>query len=148
MVAPSFLALTSTPSMAPSSADETWPLSAAAVCACAGARVSHASALTRLVDASRALKRMFISLVGLFHSEYELPPYLHISKGRDRALWPEKRMAGTKPGHPKIERFRTGQSSGSTLTIEAPWLLPTQSTVRGPSSCTNTRRILVVRGSR
>src|SRR6202043_4268897 len=73
MVEPSFLALTSTPSIAPSSVDETWPLSAAAVWAWAGAKVSHASALTRLVDASRALKRMIISLAGLFHCEMNCP---------------------------------------------------------------------------
>src|ERR1700680_4084044 len=38
------------------------------------------------------------------------------------------------------------QSNGSTFTIEAPWLLPTQSVGRGPVSCRNTRRILVGRG--
>jgi hypothetical protein len=35
MVEPSFLALTSTPSIGPSSAEVTWPLSAAAACASA-----------------------------------------------------------------------------------------------------------------
>src|ERR1700730_3741388 len=39
-------------------------------------------------------------------------------------------------------------SIGSTRTIEAPRLLPTQRTGRGPVSSTNTRRMLVVRGSR
>src|SRR5215510_11647565 len=39
-------------------------------------------------------------------------------------------------------------SNGSTRTIAEPWLLPTQSTGRGPVSSTNTRRMLVVRGSR
>src|SRR5262249_41658058 len=39
------------------------------------------------------------------------------------------------------------QSNGSTFTIEAPWLLPTQSTGLAPRSSTKTRRILVERGS-
>src|SRR5258708_5879440 len=89
MVEPSFLALTSTPSIAPSSAEETWPLSAAAFCAWAGAKVRHASALTRLVDASRALNRMVISLAGLFHSPNGLFGYLLIRRVGNRALLPE-----------------------------------------------------------
>src|SRR5215467_322352 len=40
------------------------------------------------------------------------------------------------------------QSCGSTLMIAAPWLLPIHSTGRPLVSSTNTRRILVVRGSR
>src|SRR5712672_1010607 len=40
------------------------------------------------------------------------------------------------------------QSSGSTFTIAAPWLLPIHSTGRPLVSSTNTRRILVVRGMR
>ena len=39
-------------------------------------------------------------------------------------------------------------SLGSTLTISPPWLLPTQSTGRGPRLSTKTRRILVSFGSR
>src|SRR5258708_11317267 len=81
MVEPSFLALTSTPSIAPSSAEETWPLSDAAVWACAGTKVRHASTLTRLVDASRALNRMVISLAGLFHCQMNCPN-IRISEGR------------------------------------------------------------------
>ena len=60
-------------------------------------------------------------------------------------------MAGTCPAiarWPSISLIAVQQSSGSTLTIEAPWLLPTQSTGRGPVSSTKTRRMLVVRGSR
>src|SRR4051812_22246842 len=40
------------------------------------------------------------------------------------------------------------QSRGSTRTIEAPLLLPTHSTGRGPVSSRKTRRILVERGKR
>src|SRR5262245_16281566 len=40
------------------------------------------------------------------------------------------------------------QSSGSTLTIEAPWLLPVQNVTGLVVLSTNTRRILVVFGSR
>src|SRR5215203_1575117 len=40
------------------------------------------------------------------------------------------------------------QSRGSTRTIEAPLLLPTQSTGLGPVSSRKTRRILVERGKR
>src|ERR1700681_2458877 len=40
------------------------------------------------------------------------------------------------------------QSSVSILTIEAPWLLPTQNVGRGVVSSTNTRRRLVGFGSR
>jgi hypothetical protein len=62
MVPPSRLALTSTPSIAPSSAEATWPASAAAAWAFAGAGItpSHASALTMLVEASRFLQRMIV----------------------------------------------------------------------------------------
>ena len=38
-------------------------------------------------------------------------------------------------------------SSGSTLTIEAPWLLPAQKVTGVVELSTNTRRILVLRGS-
>src|SRR5262249_28625944 len=40
------------------------------------------------------------------------------------------------------------QSIGSTFTIEAPWLLPTQNVTGLVELSTNTRRILVVFGSR
>src|SRR5262245_12990141 len=50
--------------------------------------------------------------------------------------------------HPTKSKRSLNQSSGSTFTIDAPWLLPTQSTGRGPLSSTNTRRTLVERGSR
>src|SRR5581483_7069888 len=43
---------------------------------------------------------------------------------------------------------RRRQSSGSSLTIEAPWLLPTQKLTGVVRLSTNTRRILVERGSR
>jgi hypothetical protein len=56
------------------------------------------------------------------------------------------------PGQTRPSPFLTlvlrAYSSGSTLTIAEPWLLPTQSTGRGPVSWTKTRRMLVVRGSR
>ena len=39
------------------------------------------------------------------------------------------------------------QSSGSTLTIEAPWLLPIQNVTGLVELSTNTRRMLVVFGS-
>src|SRR6476660_8407621 len=50
---PSFRALTRTPSIAPSSAEETWPLSAAGVWAGAETSVSHASTPKRAVPVSR-----------------------------------------------------------------------------------------------
>src|SRR5262249_60748832 len=40
-----------------------------------------------------------------------------------------------------------GASSGSSLTIEAPWLLPTQNVTGFVRLSTNTRRSLVARGS-
>src|SRR5437016_870964 len=102
MVEPSFLALTSTPSIAPSSAEETWPLSAAAVWDWAGTKVRHASALTRLVDASRALNRMVISLAGWFHCQMNCP-YIRIFEGRATgALGSENADGRDKPGHRKI----------------------------------------------
>src|SRR5882672_10915934 len=44
--------------------------------------------------------------------------------------------------------FPACQSSGSSLTIEAPWLLPTQQVTGVVELSTKTRRTLVGRGSR
>src|SRR5262245_58397838 len=56
--------------------------------------------------------------------------------------WPGR----ARPSHSLYHR--RDQSSGSTLMIAAPWLLPIQSTGRRPVCSTKTRRMLVVRGSR
>src|ERR1700730_8349424 len=53
MVAPSFLALTTTPSIGPSLADVTAPESAAAFCAKAGAEVCSTNAVRAAADASK-----------------------------------------------------------------------------------------------
>src|SRR5262249_4195768 len=76
-----------------------------------------------------------------------------------RTLCPVRRDRRDKPGDDERMNCRRGahdlgrnaapaQSSGSTLTMAPPWLLPTHSTGRGPPSCTNTRRMLVVCGNR
>src|SRR5258706_15739260 len=58
-----------------------------------------------------------------------------------RTLTPcHERLQGAAPPAP--------QSSGSSLTIEAPWLLPTQKVTGVVVLSTNTRRMLVERGSR
>jgi hypothetical protein len=48
-------------------------------------------------------------------------------------------MAGQSPAIAFLEEECRLQSSGSTLTIEAPWFDPTQSTGCGPVSSRNTR---------
>jgi hypothetical protein len=64
----------------------------------------------------------------------------------------KKTKAGSDPGlfsyrpHPRAVRSR--QSSGSTLTIDAPSLLPTQKLTGVVELSTKTLRILVERGSR
>src|SRR3954469_3552678 len=60
MVEPSFLALTSTPSIAPSSDEETWPWSVPDVCALAGNKPVRARTV---VASNRALIRIVASLV-------------------------------------------------------------------------------------
>src|SRR6476469_365276 len=60
MVEPSFLALTSTPSIAPSSDEETWPRSVPDVCAVAGNKPVSARTV---VASNRALIRIVASLV-------------------------------------------------------------------------------------
>jgi hypothetical protein len=66
-------------------------------------------------------------------------------------------MAGTEPGH-DVESVcipmkgpaavvGISQSSGSTFTIEAPWLLPTQKVTGVVELSTQTRRTLVFFGS-
>src|SRR5580704_7776950 len=65
MVAPSFLALTTTPSIGPSLADVTAPESAAAFCAEAGAEVCSTNAVRAAADASNIVFiRMETSLSG------------------------------------------------------------------------------------
>ena len=65
MVAPSFLALTTTPSIGPSLADVTAPESAAAFCAKAGAELCSANAVRAAADASKIVFiRMEASLSG------------------------------------------------------------------------------------
>jgi hypothetical protein len=44
--------------------------------------------------------------------------------------------------------LQRAHSSGSTLTIEAPWLLPAQKVTGVVELSTNTRLMLVLRGSR
>jgi hypothetical protein len=57
-VEPVFLALTSTPSIAPSSAEVTCPLSAAGACAGAGSAKACNSASARPADVSRDFMRV------------------------------------------------------------------------------------------
>src|SRR5580704_15651781 len=65
MVAPSFLALTTTPSIGPSLAEVTAPESAAALCATAGAEVCSTNAVRAAADASKIVFiRMKASLPG------------------------------------------------------------------------------------
>jgi hypothetical protein len=65
MVAPSFLALTTTPSIGPSLAEVTAPESAAALCAKVGAEVCSTNAVRAAADASNiAFIRMETSLSG------------------------------------------------------------------------------------
>src|SRR5438105_4378538 len=58
MVEPAFLALTSTPSIAPSSAEVTCPVSAAGACARAGKDPACNSAIARPADVRRYLMRV------------------------------------------------------------------------------------------
>src|SRR5262245_21712450 len=82
---------------------------------------------------------------------------------RGRGILRVRRRAGFAALHPATvpalhegneteRRDRDGarlrQSIGSTLTIEAPWLLPTQKVTGLVELSTNTRRILVVFGNR
>src|SRR5437764_9407242 len=73
IVEPSFFALTSTPSMAPSSAEVTWPVSAAPDCASRGVGASNASG-TIAVAASNNL-RMRFSFQGTFGEPFPGPEY-------------------------------------------------------------------------
>src|SRR6266581_2520493 len=85
MVEPSFLALTSTPSIMPSSVEETWPVRADAVCAWALADGSPAWSKTSptptQVASNKALSRILSSLgwiIGFPHSP-ESSPWSHVS---------------------------------------------------------------------
>src|SRR5204863_71915 len=73
IVLPSFLALTTTPSMAPSSAEVTWPVSAAPDCASREVGASNASG-TIAVAASNNL-RMRFSFQGTFGEPFRSPEY-------------------------------------------------------------------------
>src|SRR5262249_31905643 len=85
MVEPSFLALTSTPSIAPSSLEETCPLSA--VCAEAPIVNGIASTQARLTVLKSALRRMVVLSLD------DLAPCWHISESRDRGVARMKRSA-------------------------------------------------------
>ena len=111
-VEPAFLALTTTPSIRPSLADDTVPASAR------GGWLWACDALLQQNERERA---------------------------RDQ------RKALCEHGLSSFELRRDGfgcQSSGSSLTIEAPWLEPTQNVTGVVELSTNTRRMLVERGSR
>src|SRR3984957_20621464 len=116
MVEPSFLALTTTPSIGPSLAEVTAPESAAAFCAKAGAEVCSTNAVRAAADASNIV---FIRLEGSLagprraYSRAKLVQFIGIrgsvgpSQGRfnDAAArqpaghWPSACLALTIPGY-------------------------------------------------
>src|SRR4051794_38403845 len=99
-VEPSFLALTRTPSIAPSSDEETWPLSVPDVCAVAGSKPVSASTV---VASNRALIRIVASLVCRLLA---LIARMVAFFGRPRqVLNLQKEMAGTKPGHLRLPKI-------------------------------------------
>src|ERR1700733_7058736 len=64
MVEPAFLAVTSTPSMAPSSAELTWPASAAAPCANDGSAPAARTKVRQTLASSALRIRIFKSSLG------------------------------------------------------------------------------------
>src|SRR5262249_28567763 len=88
IVEPSFLALTSTPSIAPSSLEDTCPLSA--VCAEAPIVNGIANTQARLTVLKSALRRMVVLSLD------DLPPCWHISESRDRGVGLQEGGGGKK----------------------------------------------------
>ena len=80
------------------------------------------------------------------HTKADVGRVLHAVDAHDG----EKRVHAVD-GEPEIDRVgfaASDESSGSSLMIDAPWLLPTQNVTGVVELSTNTRRTLVVRGSR
>src|SRR3954452_21502601 len=126
MVEPSFLALTSTPSITGSWAEDTLPLSAAAFCAWASANPA-AKLVPRLRPATsqNCFNRMFASQRGFaqlmaYHAAHRQPAcpqrWCYARPGVGPGV---KKMAGTAPAI-LVASETPDQSSVSTLTIEAP----------------------------
>src|SRR3954451_13038780 len=107
MVEPSFLALTRTPSITGSWADDTLPLNAAVVCACVDASPPPKLAVRlRLASSQNCLQCMFTSRNRFWHSMAY--PVAHDNG-------PKMQIAGANPGHRSLATFAERQSSGSTF---------------------------------
>src|SRR5215213_10944759 len=113
MVEPSFLAVTSTPSIVGSWLDDTLPLNAATLCACAVAQANPAARTTpRLSPATgrKPLDRILTSRIDCRH--------FGISAGAPttavKCKWPGRTPAIA------AGNVEERQSSGSTFTIDAP----------------------------
>ncbi len=130
MVPPAFLALMTTPSIAPSLAEDTWPVSAAGACA-------HAAWENTKGSAVAVAAVMIDQPMRIVASDGSVSPELGVCLDRRRCDRSRLFQGAREPGsagapHSKrdrpwpIPRRSRPQSSGSTLTIEPWWLLPTQ----------------------